>query len=135
MPADGPQPLRTSLVVNFGTSSGNVTLVEKNPAGQTSTITVAINVGTTTAIQVPSAETSIKIYPVPCTEKITIELNESTSTNVSYTLVDAVGQVVTTKTVVYSGNSLDIDMPFASGMYQLILTWNNHTSIQKIIKQ
>ena len=124
-----------SIVVNFGSSSGNITLVEKNPAGQTSTITVPITVGVTTPILVSSAEASIKIYPIPCSDKITIELNELTSADVSYMLVDALGNVVLTKTQTYSGIPIALEMPFASGMYQLIVTWSDHKAIQKIIKE
>ncbi|WP_018345112.1 glycosyl hydrolase family 8 [Cytophaga aurantiaca] len=124
-----------SIVVHFGTTSGNVKLVETNPAGQTSTITLAVTVGTPTAILVPSTENIIKVYPIPCSDKITIELTESTSTEVSYILIDAIGNIVLNKTITYSGTPIDLEMPFASGMYQLIVTWDDYKAIRKIIKQ
>jgi endo-1,4-beta-D-glucanase Y len=123
-----------SIKINFGTSSGNVTLIEKNSSGQTSTISLPVSVGTTTPILVPTIESSIKIYPIPCSDKITIELNELTNTDVSYTLIDAIGNIVLSTTQTYSSAPIDIEMPYASGMYQLIITWDLHKVIRKIIK-
>jgi hypothetical protein len=123
-----------SIVVNFGTASGNVSLLEKNTGGQTSTLSLPVSVGTTTPIFVPTVESSIKIYPNPCAEKITIELNESTQTDISITLIGAIGNIVLSTTQTYSGTPIDIEMPYASGMYQLILTWDANKYIQKIIK-
>jgi endo-1,4-beta-D-glucanase Y len=123
-----------SIVVNFGTSSGNVTLIEKNTGGQTSTLSLPVSVGTTTPIFIPMVEHSIKIYPNPCAEKITIELSESTQTDISVTLIDAIGNIVLSTTQTYSGKPIDIEMSYASGMYQLILTWDVNKYIQKIIK-
>ncbi|MGN6648378.1 MAG: T9SS type A sorting domain-containing protein, partial [Cytophaga sp.] len=124
-----------SIVVDFGSSSGNVTLVETNPAGQTSTITLAVTVSTATAVLVSSAESAVKVYPVPCAERITIDLHESVTAALSYTIVDAQGNIVLMNTISYSGTPITIEMPFAQGMYELIITWNEHRAIQKIIKQ
>ena len=127
----------SSIVVDFGSLSGNITLVETNPAGQTSTITVPITVSSTitTPVLVASTEPSIKVYPIPCSDKVSIELNESVSTEVSYTLIDVLGNTVMTGTQTYSGTPIDLEIPFASGMYQLVIIWNEHKAIQKIIKQ
>lgn len=123
-----------SIVVNFGTSSGNVTLVETKSGGQTSTLSLPVSVGTTTPILVSTVESSIKIYPIPCTDKITIELTESIDTDISFTLIDAIGNVVLNSTQHYSAVPIDIEMPYGSGVYQLLLTWDTHKVIRKIIK-
>jgi len=124
-----------SIVVDFGSSSGNITLVETNPLGQTATITVPISVGsTTTPVLLPSAEVRVIVYPVPCLDNITIDLNQSASSDLSCTIIDATGNIIYLKTLHYTGSPIEIETPFAQGMYQLILQWDAHTSIQKITK-
>ena len=109
-------------------------MIETKSGGQTSTLSLPLSVGTTTPILVSTIESSIKIYPIPCTDKITIELTESIDADITYTLIDAIGNVVLTSTQAYSVVPIVIEMPYSSGMYQLLLTWDSHKVIQKIIK-
>lgn len=85
--------------------------------------------------QVSTSETNIKVYPIPCSDKITIELNEATSTDVTYTLIDVLGNTVYTNTVMYSDSPIELNIPTKPGMYQLSVIWNDHKVIRKLIKQ
>ena len=123
-----------SIVVNLGSSSGAVTLLQTNPSGQTSTITKAITIGTTTPVTVPSAEARFTVYPIPCNETVTIDMNVSTQTRVSYILVDATGNIVRAGSIEYAGAPVQIQTDIAAGVYQLVLQWDGKSAINRIIK-
>ncbi|WP_018341567.1 glycosyl hydrolase family 8 [Cytophaga aurantiaca] len=123
-----------SIVVNFGSSSGSVTVKETNPASQTSTITTTVVVGPATPVTLPSTETVVSVYPIPCNGTITIDMNTSVTTNVSYMLIDATGNVVRRGIIEYSGAAVQIETDVAAGVYQLMLQWDDKSAMNRIVK-
>jgi endo-1,4-beta-D-glucanase Y len=123
-----------SIVVDFGSSSGNVSVLETNPVGQTSTITVPIVVGTTTPTILPDLEASVLVYPVPCNDNVTIDMGFTSTEKISYLLIDATGNIVRTGTFEYAGIPVQIETTVAAGVYQLILHWNDKTTMNRIAK-
>jgi len=122
-----------SIVVNFGSSSGTVKVTETKPSGQTSVISTTVAVGTTTPITLPT-EIAVSVYPVPCSETVTIDMNVSTQTTVSYTLIDATGNVVRKGIIEYAGTAVQLETNVVAGVYQLVLQWDGKSAIHRIVK-
>jgi endo-1,4-beta-D-glucanase Y len=123
-----------SIVVDFGSSSGVVKVTETNPVGQTFEINKTVTVGTATSVDLPFMETVVSVYPVPCNENVTIDMNMSTNTTVSYTLIDATGNIVDKGFIEYAGTAVQIETTVAAGVYQLILQWDGKTAMNRIVK-
>ncbi len=123
-----------SIVINFGNSNGNVTVIETNPVGQTAIISIPVSVETTTAIIAPETETNVLVYPVPCTDYFTIDMSSSTEENITYTLIDATGNTIRTGTIRYAGNPVQLQTDFAAGVYILMLYWNEKSVLKRITK-
>ena len=124
-----------SIVVDFGSSSGNVTLIETNPAGQTATVTIPVSVQTATPIVLPVAEASVLVYPIPCGEQVTLDMEIQTDETISYIVIDATGNTIKTGTITYKGQAVQFETDFAAGVYVLMLHWGNEKSaIKRITK-
>ena len=121
-----------SVVINFGSSSGNVSVQQTNPAGQSSTVSIPVTIGTTTSVST-AAWINISTFPIPCREVLNVDLNDGSSAVVSYMFIDATGNVVKRGTFNNTGSTaqLDIDMP--AGVYQLMLEWDGKTAMSKIV--
>ncbi len=124
-----------SIVVNFGTASGSVTVKETNPMNQTTTITKNITVSGTTAIYLPTQEVNISVYPVPCNEQLMIEMGVEAFTKVSFSVIDMTGNTIQSGSFEYNSMPVSIEMPVATGMYQLLLQWDGNYAMHKIMKQ
>ncbi|MFN8416894.1 MAG: T9SS type A sorting domain-containing protein [Cytophagaceae bacterium] len=83
-----------SITVNFGTASGNVTLVQTNPLGQSTTIDLPINVGATTASKAAIEASLWTIYPNPSKGDLYIENNNASGEIISVEILDVAGQVI-----------------------------------------
>jgi|GEM_PF-1013763 len=123
-----------SIVVDFGNSGGNVSVLETNPIGQTSTVTIPVTVGTTTPVILPDPETRVLVYPVPCNDYVTIDMRIASTEEVSYLLIDATGNIVKTGTFEYTGLPVQIETGVAAGVYQLLLHWNDKAAMNRITK-
>jgi len=123
-----------SIVVSFGNTSGDISLLETNPINQSTTITSIITVGTTTDVNVQINTITPRIYPVPCSGSVTIELSGNTNGILTYIITDLSGIIICSETINYSGVSIEIPTVFSPGMYQLQLHWNNQSFTQKICK-
>ena len=124
-----------SIVVDFGSSTGAVTVVQTSTSGQTSTIATTVTVkNTITPVTLPSMETTFSVYPVPCSEAITIDMNMSSHTNISYTIIDATGNIVGKGVIEYVGNAVQLETNIAAGVYQLILQWDGKSAMNRIVK-
>jgi hypothetical protein len=124
-----------SIVVNFGTSGGNVTVKETNPSNQTTTITKAITVSGTTPVYLPAQEVNISVYPVPCNEQLMIAMGVEASTKVSFSIIDMTGNTIQSGSFEYNSMPVSIEMPVAAGIYQLLLQWDGTYAMHKIMKQ
>ena len=124
-----------SIVVNFGTASGNVTVAEKNPAGQTSSISKSVTVATATPIQLANNEVAVTVYPNPCLEVLTIDAEVTAGITIQYFFIDVTGNTVQKGSFETDGLPKQIGTTLASGMYQLILQWDSNTVVKRVVKQ
>lgn len=124
----------SSIVVKFGTTSGQVSVKETKPAGQTSTISTSVQVGTTTPIDLPKNGIAISAYPIPCNDIVYISMDGITEMEGTYMLVDMKGNIVQTDAFVYSNTPFQIRTDIAAGVYQLILQWDENISMTRIVK-
>jgi len=125
-----------SIVVDFGTSSGTVTLVQTNPLNQSTTISTNVTVASvTTGITLASGVPSeVLLYPVPCQDLVTIELQNQKNILISYFIVDMTGNTVKTGAIQYGETPVQLSTDFAPGMYQVILNWDSKTSMVRVTK-
>ncbi len=80
-----------------------------------------------------SALPSIKVYPIPAKDKITIE-GVNTANSTIYTIIDRNGKTV--KQVTASGSTYSINIEsLATGSYFLVIKNGSSTTTQKFIKQ
>lgn len=73
--------------------------------------------------------TKFGVYPNPFTESITVETPESGV----ITVIDALGQIVETRSVQAGTNKLELNL--SKGIYQLILQHSDKQSLTKLIKR
>jgi endo-1,4-beta-D-glucanase Y len=123
-----------AIAVNFGTASGNVSLTQTNPLGQTSIISSAVQVGNTTPIDLPSEGVSVSAYPIPCDEHVNLSITGTSMLEGMYMLIDMTGNVVRNGKFEYFGTPMQIQTDVASGVYQLILNSNANTTAIRIVK-
>ncbi|WP_299249937.1 hypothetical protein, partial [uncultured Cytophaga sp.] len=123
-----------AIAVNFGTTSGNVSVTQTNPIEQTSTISSTVQVGNTNPIDMPSIGIAVSAYPIPCNDFVSLSIVGTSTLDGTFTLIDMTGNIVTTGGFEYSGVPIQIKTDIASGVYQLILQWDANTTMTRIVK-
>jgi endo-1,4-beta-D-glucanase Y len=123
-----------AIAVNFGTTSGNISVTQTNPLGQASTISAGVQVGNTTPVDLPSEGINVSAYPIPCDERVNLSITGTTMLEGTYMLIDMTGNVVRDGRFEYSGTPIQIQTNVASGVYQLILNSNANTTAVRIVK-
>jgi hypothetical protein len=95
----------------------------------TSYQTVDIWQATTGLINVPSLELSLKIYPNPTTEKLTIEWQNIPDESLSLVVADALGRVIYEEKIIDNQNRLELNCKaWQQGIY--IITLSNGKAVQ-----
>lgn len=85
-----------------------------------------------------SGDQTLRVFPNPVRTQATISLNTAQSTKLSLSLSDVKGSIVRRQeSLLPQGNSqLSLDMSgLAPGTYTLRATWNNQTSVIKLVKE
>jgi hypothetical protein len=124
-----------SITVNFATASGNVTLVQTNPLGQSTTIDLPINVGATTASRAAIEASLWSIYPNPSKGDLYIETSNASGKIVSIEILDAAGQVIQREEPqVMSSQALKFDTQVTkAGIYFVKIQLEDIQFLKKII--
>ena len=85
------------------------------------------------AVNYSATATTVLAYPNPCTDILSVEINQDETSSVS--IVDQVGKVLINQSSFESGTlSLDLGS-LPTGIYFLEVTINNQKTTSKIIKK
>jgi len=79
----------------------------------------------------------LNVFPNPTTDIITIETAIATSGNVTFTLVDLQGRIVSTETINSDAGAVSQSISLdglSTGMYMLTVSTNNETFVQRVVK-
>ena len=121
----------TSIVVNFGTTTGKVGVTAKNACGNRGT--------TTTSITFNCRESNpalMNVFPNPATDKIELVFNADSDGNSEIQLLDLAGRVMLTKTISTTAgmNQTTLNLEgYSKGVYMLNLMKNGVASRVKIV--
>jgi hypothetical protein len=109
-----------------------------NEDGKTTSASVTITVTSSTGITDLNSASSIKVYPNPATDLITLEIPVSTTiNNVSYKIVNGQGKVVYNKLIGTISDNYQENInisSFAKGLYIMVLSQDGKITSQQIIK-
>jgi hypothetical protein len=124
-----------SIVVDFGSSSGNISVTESVTNGPSKTTTLPIVVNpVSTGVTGTFGTLEASLYPIPCDQSVYIDLS-NTSGEVRYTVYEVTGNEIESGTFVYSGSPFELSAPAAAGTYLIKLETNSKTSVQRFVKK
>jgi hypothetical protein len=83
-----------TIVVNFGSSSGSVSVTQTNPLGQTSSINIPITVSPTTSSRSIQEAAAWSVYPNPSKGEYYLENNNAAGKLISIEVMDAAGKTI-----------------------------------------
>ena len=118
------------ITVNFGTSSGNVTVTETSSSCKVGPFNLYVIVGSSTTInQVMESESQLSIYPNPSDGILNIQ---SATTIQTIKITNLLGEVMYSKNINSKENITDISS-FPSGIYVVLIQNDSQKSISKKI--
>jgi hypothetical protein len=124
-----------SIVVNFGTSNGNVSVQEsKSPCNPEITSLLVVVNPVTTSVSSTNGILNAALFPIPCESVIHIDLGATTG-EVKYTIYEVTGNEIESGTFVYSGSPFELSAPAVAGTYLIKLETNSKTSVQRFVKK
>ncbi len=123
----------TSVTVNFGPSSGTLTVRALNACGQSSGRNVGITINCRTSSD-PISELSL--FPNPAHDKINISFYSSADGKYKISVGDVTGRIVYTSvgTVMQGQNQITFSLTdFAKGIYMLSFDMNEQQLVKKVV--
>lgn len=124
------------VVINWGSADGNISVVATNPCGSSPARVLAVHVipglnalNENSGENLSAGRNSIRYYPNPVTNMLTVEFNAASANKYEAQVVNAVGQLVTSKTgmTVKGLNQVSFNMGgLASAMYYIRLYDEEH---------
>jgi len=128
-----------SVLVQWGSGSGNVTVRASNSCGNSPVRSLACTISCRIAQVIASSSIDASIFPNPTTGKVTVRFNSLTDSQYHLTLSDALSREVfaLNGTAKEDITQVDIDLTnFEKGIYIMrILTGNNTSEELKVIVQ
>jgi hypothetical protein len=120
-----------TITVDFGNSGGTVSVTETNPAGVSNVINLPV--GITTPIKVKTEDFVIRIYPIPVSDNINIDIEGEGSAVV--TIYSTSGEYLGKYTIEDISNIYTTPFNYASGVYLLRIEANATVVYKKITKE
>ncbi len=123
----------TSVTVNFGPSSGTLTVRALNACGQSSGRNVGITINCRTSSD-PISELSL--FPNPAHEKLSISFYSASDGQYKISVADVTGRIVyvSTRTALQGKNQTELNLiDFAKGIYLLSFEMNEEQLVKKVV--
>ena len=138
------QSIDPSVIASGGNYVENGNMTVSYTIGQTVTatmengniITQGFQQDSYTIVEIPeqsSQDFSVTIYPVPATNKITIEFNSSFKDQAQMSIIDELGRFITEKTLTNQINTIDISN-LSESYYFLKINYQGNFKTYKIQK-
>jgi hypothetical protein len=125
-PANG-----NAILVQWGATSGNITVTASNACGTSGVRSLACVIGTASGL-------NAEVYPNPATSKATVKFSAATAAQYHLNMTDVIGRnVLSTEGTATEGiNMIDLDLNnLAKGVYQLsIMSGDNAEQIRMIVE-
>ncbi|MFN8416162.1 MAG: T9SS type A sorting domain-containing protein [Cytophagaceae bacterium] len=120
-----------TITVDFGNSGGTVSVTETNPAGTSNVINLPV--GITTPVKVKAEAFVIRIYPIPVSSDINIDIEGEGSALIS--IYSSAGEYLGKIFIEDISNVYTTPFNYASGVYLLRVEANGAVVYKKVTKE
>jgi hypothetical protein len=125
-----------SILVQWGSSGGNITVRATNGCGQSAIRTLVCTMSCRTGQVSAAAGLNTEVYPNPAVDKTTLKFNSSASAAYHLILTDVIGQTVLSNdgTATEGINTIEMNLStIAKGVYLLSLMSNGSTEQIRLV--